>query len=147
MSLSRRRFLEVGTIVAATSAVAVPMQAIESTGMTSSTAPKKSSFHYYSQEQFKTLVGAHFTVDAGLGHGLTMQLEEVEGFAEPKKQEVTGECFALRFKLVRGTHVPQGTYKFDHATAGNDTLLIVPSHRNPADYVAVINHQHPAAVV
>jgi hypothetical protein len=147
MSLSRRRFLEVGTIVAATSAVTVPMQAFESTGAALAAAGNKSSFHFYSAERFQTLVGTHFTVDTGLGRPVTMRLEEVEPFAEPRNQRVTGECFGLRFAVVRGSQAPQGSYVFHHATAGSDTLLIVPSHRDPLDYLAVINHRHRAAVV
>src|SRR5258708_19527536 len=115
MTLSRRRFLEVGSIVAASSAVVVPMHAMGIADTTSNADPGASggsSFHHLSAEQFLKLVGSSFSVDANLGRPLVMELVKVEVFPLPSKQHVTGESFALNFKLTPGSHLPQGPYLF-----------------------------------
>jgi hypothetical protein len=142
MSLSRRRFLEVGSMVAATSAVAVPLQALENAQGRKDEFSSDSSFHHLSSEEFRGLIGTTFVVDAGLGTPLYMELFKVESF--PASKRVMGESFALNFRLERGSHVPQGTYVFNHQTTGKGGLLIVPANHQPAEYVAVINRQRPA---
>ena len=141
MSLSRRRFLEIGSMVAASSAI--PLQASTTSSQTLSTSFPGMSLHHLSFEQARTLVGKRFSVEAGLGRPLQMDLMSVEDL--PRHEDrAAGEAFVLNFHLKRGATVPQGTYQFENVTAGQCSLLIAPSGLKKGHYAAVINHRRPA---
>ncbi len=143
MSLSRRRFLEVGSLVAASSAL--PLQGAASSaaqGVLSHWLPGD-SLHGLTIKQAEELVGLRFFVDAGLGRPLQMDLVSVEGLPRCPGDCATGEAYVLNFQLVRGTTVPQGTYIFSSERSGRCPLLIVPSGPKTRNYAAVINHRRP----
>lgn len=144
MSLSRRKFLEVGSIVAVSSAL--PMQASSTKTVESSALPIDGSLHGITSQQAEELIGSRFSVDAGLGRPLQMELVSVESQAPHVDDGATGESFILQFELVRGASVPQGTYVFEHEKVGTCSLLIVPTRKPSAGYAAVINHRRGAWV-
>src|SRR5690349_5479335 len=104
MSVSRRKFLEVGSLVAVSSAV--PLEAFSKGGSPDSSLWKRPGIHHFTAEQAKALVSSRFSVEAGLGHPLLLQLDEVS--ALPAQAGVSGEAYIMKFTLARGTAVPQG---------------------------------------
>jgi hypothetical protein len=144
MSVSRRRFLEIGSLVTASSAIALHGSAADTAQGLLSASLGKASLHEISAKQAEALVGSRFSVAAGLGQPLQLDLASVENLPRPRKDDgAIGEAFVLKFRLVRGTSVPQGTYVFDNEKIGRCPLLIVPSGSKPAHYAAVINHRRP----
>lgn len=143
MSVSRRRFLEIGSLVTASSAIALQGSATEAAqGVLGASLRNKASLHGLSATQAEALVGSRFSVEAGLGRPLQLDLASVENLPKPPKDDgAKGEAFVLKFRLVRGTSVPQGTYVFDNEKVGRCPLLIVPSGSKPVHYAAVINHR------
>lgn len=140
MSLSRRRFLEVGGIVAATSAI----PATAATAIAAAAEPslfRNPSLHSIPFQEARKLAGSNFSVDAGLGHALQMELVSVDELPAGKNERVAGEAFILTFHLRRGTRPSQGTYTFDHHKLGSCPLFIAPVGGRKNDYAAVINHR------
>lgn len=140
MSLSRRRFLEIGSMVAASSAI--PLQASTTSSQTLSVPSPEMSLHTLSLEGARALIGKRFSVEAGLGRPLQMELTSVEDLPQ-HDDRAAGEAFVLNFNLKRGATVSQGTYRFENATVGQCPLLIAPSGLKKGHYAAVINHRHP----
>lgn len=142
MSLSRRRFLEVGTVVAA--GASVPLHGLAATTAANALGNSGETLHQMSPERLQQFVGTDFAVDAGLGRPLHMELASIESFAEPKVQDnASGHSFVMNFRLMKGSAVRQGTYEFQHKELGKASLLIVPSNTRPTLYAAVINHRRP----
>lgn len=143
MSLSRRRFLEIGGVVAASSAI--PASAGAAVG--AAVVPSISGnplLHSLPFQEARKLVGCDFSVDTGLGQALQMQLISVDELPVSKNERVAGEAFMLRFHLRRGTRPSQGTYTFDHHKLGKCPLFVAPMGGRKDEYAAVINHRKPA---
>ncbi len=144
MSVSRRRFLELGSLVAASSAL--PAMAVAHNSANDQAEFQNPGsvvpMHYRTQAELATYVGSSFSVDGGPENRLIMELERVKNFPRSGKRASTeGECFSLVFRLVRGSAVPQGTYVFEQSKLGRTPLLVVPSNTDPEYYTAVINHR------
>lgn len=143
MGVSRRRFLEVGTVVAASSAAlqgATGAAAVTALGLSS--IERENVLHHLSAEQLQPFVGSRFSVEVGLGAPLQVELAEIHSPCPQKNDDgARGESYALSFRMVRGVTVPQGTYVFEHKKLGRSALLVVPSDSKPTHYVAVINHR------
>ena len=141
MSVSRRRFLEIGSMIAASSAI--PLQGSTTGSQVLSLSSEGTSLHRLSFDEADALVGERFSVDAGLGRPLQMDLVAVDEVPR-HNDRAAGEAFVLNFQLRRGATVPQGTYAFDNPKLGRCSLLIAPSGPKKAHYAAVINHRRPA---
>jgi hypothetical protein len=144
MSVSRRRFLELGSLVAASSTL--PAMAAAHNSANDQIAFQNPAsvvpMHYRTQSELAAYVGSTFSVDGGPENRLMMELERVKNFQRSGKRASTeGECFSLVFRLARGSSVPQGTYVFEHSKLGRTPLLVVPSNTEPQYYTAVINHR------
>jgi hypothetical protein len=144
MSVSRRRFLELGSLVAASSTLPAMAAAHHSANdqMDFQNPDSVVPMHYRTQAELAAYVGSSFSVDGGPENRLTMELDQVKNFPRSgKRSAAEGECFSLVFRLERGSSVPQGTYVFEHKKLGRTPLLVVPSNTEPQYYTAVINHR------
>lgn len=141
MSLSRRQFLEVASMVAASSAV--PLQGASTSVHAIDPSFERTSLHGLSFNEVDRFVGETFSVEAGFGRPLQMVLASVEEL--PRYDDgAAGEAFLMNFCLRLGASLPQGTYIFDNPKIGRCSLLIAPSGSKTKNYAAVINHRRPA---
>jgi uncharacterized protein DUF6916 len=137
MSVSRRKFLEVGSLVAVSSAV--PLEAFSKDNSPFAALWNQPGMHHFTADQARALVNSKFSVEAGLGHPLLLQLDEVTALAE--QAGASGEAYVMKFTLARGTAVPQGTYTFSHGATGSFPMFVVHGDSKPASYIATINHR------
>ncbi len=147
MSVSRRRFLELGTLAIA--ATAVPSQII------AGEKPRRSamgqdlpiegqsevvSLNYMTKDTFARLVNSTFMARDSAGKIVRLTLVSAEQVGTPKgntsvvlripnpaKQIKRTDSFVLRFRTQSGKPLSQGTYSFNHVTLGNFALFIVPA--------------------
>ena len=133
---SRREFLQLGTLaVAATAAPLAPLaNASVGAGSASDTA-----LYHSTPEMLEKHVGTEFVIDRVEAPQVRMLLETISEF--PSLQKASGECFALRFRIVQGGELPEGLYHFQHASLGTTALFITPADRRGLTYSAVINHR------
>ena len=134
MGVTRRRFLEIGTLVAAS--VAVPLQAASQSEFT--------AVSHMTEDTFKPWVGSVFDVYSGAPRPALVVLEEVKNLATSKgatSPDPRKQCFSLGFRSLPGDALPQGTYIFENSALGRFALFIVPSGPGvaPTHYTAIIN--------
>jgi hypothetical protein len=85
---------------------------------------------------FRALRGERFAVWHG-GRQTVVTLTTVQG---SETAGTPAECFSLRFRLVRGRALAQGTYRFSNHSVGSFPLFVVPSgQQKPGSYTAIIN--------
>jgi hypothetical protein len=126
-------------MVAASSAI--PLEGSTTGALELGLSSRGTSLHNLSFQEADTLVGEAFSVEAGLGRPLQMDLVSVDDVPR-HNDRAAGEAFVLNFRLRRGATVSQGTYLFDNARIGKCSLLIAPSGPK-GHYSAVINHRRP----
>lgn len=148
MSISRRRFLKAGTLVALSAALPIsvlgqsrkekdgnPIDPIDQQPVQSD------PLAHYNRSAFASYLNSIFQLYTGYSV-VEVALVEVKDLLPPASSPATGrECFSL---LFRGGSValPQNTYRIDHPSLGSFNLFLVPG--GPDDvgaqsYVAIIN--------
>ena len=146
MSVSRRRFLELGTLAVA--ATALPTKASVGAGSRKSdvieapiqTQSEIVSLNYMNKDMFAGLINSTFVVRDPSGRTVSLKLISVEKMGEtqsgsapilrvpnPAKQIKRTDSFVLRFRSQSGKSLAQGTYSFSHVTLGNFALFVVPA--------------------
>ena len=156
---SRRSFLSTaGTLIAA--AAAAPLAAVRPPRADEGVAPighgvaptsnptnawvtnqpqfKTVVLNQFTPELFQPLVGTTFQAVDDKGRRNTLRLLAVNDLS--KQCHGSRTAFSVRFELISGKQLPQGTYQFSAPTLGPFLLFVVPSKasRN-ATYTAVIN--------
>lgn len=159
-STSRRSFLATaGTLIAA--AAVTPMEAVRPprledaparSGRTGAASPasaannwvnnqplvQSTSPYQFTPELFQPLIGTQFKVADSHSQRATLRLMAVDDL---KKENLASKtAFALRFQLVGGKSLPQGTYQFFTPPLGTFLMFVVPSRPSKnTSYTAVIN--------
>jgi hypothetical protein len=143
MAVSRRRFLEVGSMFAASIAVATNGMAQVANGVGSrpSLGGGGANLLTMTQATFKPLIGSVFLISTQTSTVISVVLTSVKESPATATPPVT-DAFTLSFSsLPIGSPLPQGTYVFRHAALGSFSLFIVPSRPGaPRSYSAVFNH-------
>lgn len=155
MSVSRRRFLELGTLAVA--ATALPSQVAHAAKPGSSRVALESpiepplkppirtqsevvSLNYMTKDTFAGLVNSTFSARDSAGKLFNLTLVSAEDLSapinneapvlrvpNPAKQVVRTNTFVLRFLSQSGKPLAQGTYSFNHMSLGTFALFIVPA--------------------
>ena len=145
MAISRRHFLEVGSLFAAS--VAVATNGIAQAAGGGGTVPGLpgqgggANLLTMTRDTFKPLIGSVFLVRTQASTLIPVVLTSVKELPATGTQPVT-DTFTLSFRsLPIGNPLQQGTYTFRHAALGSFPLFIVPSGPGaPRSYSAVFNH-------
>lgn len=96
------------------------------------------SLYQFTPQLFQPLVGTTFQAVDGSGRQVALRLITVTDLRQQCRGSQT--AFALRFQLLGGKPLPQGTYQFSSPPLGTFLLFVVPSRPSKgATYTAVIN--------
>lgn len=153
MSLSRRKFLQVGAVAAVSASAPLSMTALAATakstqaGLTKAVAKSASSnsVALMNKAQFEAHLNTTFFISTTGKHELPVRLVKLEDRVPEALQEAAAfrgrECFALGFagptKSLR-----QDTYRIRHASLGEFDIFLglVKDKKHGMVYEAVINH-------
>jgi hypothetical protein len=145
MSISRRKFLKVGTLVALSAAIPVSVfgqNRKDGDGNPVDQQPiQLDPLAHYTRSAFSSYVNSIFQIYTGYSV-VEVALAEVNDLMPAGSTPANGrECFSL---LFRGGIValPQNTYRIDHPSLGSFKLFLVPGSPDNVgaqSYVAIIN--------
>lgn len=145
MSLSRRKFLKAGTLVAISAGI--PLQSI-----VAQTIPQASALLpinslnaglNLNREIFARLLNTKFSFAHNNLAGVGVKLIEVYDLT-PKTAASGKECFGVVFVGPRGTPLRQDTYSVTHKSLEEFEMLVVPMARRKEGmyYEAIFNRLH-----
>ncbi|MEO8436272.1 MAG: hypothetical protein ABI596_15325 [Pyrinomonadaceae bacterium] len=151
MSLSRRKFLRAGTLVAL--AAGIPAKAVlaETLVVPNSPLPAYPNFRAalsLNREAFSRCLNTRFSFVHGEATPVAVKLIEVNDLtpnANRPSAEATGkECFAAVFIGSHNAPLRQETYTVTHESLGRFSMLVVPvaSNKEGLYYEAVFNRLH-----
>lgn len=153
MSISRRKFLQVGAVaaVAAGTPLSIAASAIAAKSSTASSlkastkAASSISINHMSKAQFASQLNTTFFIRSTGAHELPVQLIELEDRVPEPLQDAAAlrgkECFSLAFRGP-AKNINQDTYRVRHTTLGEFDLFIgaVKNKKHGRIYEAIINH-------
>jgi len=140
MVVSRRHFLEVGSMFATSAAVAANAIAqMAGSGTSSSATVGAANLLTMTQATFKPLKGQVFYISTHTSGVVPVILTSV---TSPTAADASTDTFTVTFSAQPTSKLlPQGTYVFRQATLGSFQLFIVPAGQGaPRSYSAVFNH-------
>ena len=148
MSLSRRKFLRAGTIVALSAGIPLKTIVGETLSHPESLLPtvdhRKAGWHL-NREAFARNVNTKFSFDLGHGETVGVKLIKVNDLTPEAAKSATGrECFAAVFVGSNNQPLRQETYLVTHSKLGRFSMLIVPMGRDKEGfyYEALFNRLH-----
>jgi hypothetical protein len=132
--LSRRTFVKATGLVVVGGA-ALPLDVALAAGRLGATQHVP-----LTKRTFLALRGERFVVQRDSRHA-ALELVSVTDFDASRTGGQRTECFALRFRQVRGRHLAQATYLFHHHSVRPFHLFIVPgaADRKTRSVTAIIN--------
>ena len=147
MSITRRKFLKAGTLVALSAAIPLkvvgqqPHKVNDGNPIDQSKDATADPLSSYNRAAFESYLNSIFRLYTGYST-IDVALVEVKDLAPGTNTAQTGaECFSL---LFRGGSValPQNTYKIEHPSLGTFPLFLVPGKpddNGAQSFVAIIN--------
>lgn len=145
MSISRRKFLQAGTIAAISVGIPLKVLASESSSANSKLLPglAGSSRSSLDSELFSRYVNTQFTLRSGQTE-TKFTLMEVRHWTSlgSKKSPDGKECFSLIFDRSGNERLAQGTYAATHSALGEFPLFVVPAGKTERKYEALFNRLH-----
>jgi hypothetical protein len=142
VSVSRRKFLEMGSLLAATG-VAMPLEAATKHLNADFGMPDQSqvvALNYFTVDSLQQYVGTNFTVQDTAKTSVTFSLAAVKTLSQ-RSMGPAIDGFTMQFRNKSTRFLPQGTYTFVHHNLGTFKLFIVPAGKSKSSaYFAVINH-------
>jgi hypothetical protein len=147
MSITRRKFLKAGTLVALSAAIPLkvagqqPRKVNDGNPIDQSKDVAADPLSQYGKSAFSSYLNSVFRLYTGYST-IDVALVEVKDLAPGTNTAQTGaECFSL---LFRGGNValPQNTYKIEHPSLGTFPLFLVPGKpddNGAQSFVAIIN--------
>ena len=147
MSLSRRKFLRAGTLVALAAGIPLKSLVAKTISQTSSFLPTDDQLNagsYLNRESFSRHLNTKFSFALKERRGVPVKLIEVNDLT-PKTMATSGkECFAAVFLGPRNAPLRQETYSVTHESLGKFDMLVVPiaSHSEGVYYEAIFNRLH-----
>ena len=152
MSITRRKFLRAGTLVALSAAVPLKSVLLVS-GQTRKGGGKGNPGDHltsqnpsdllasYSKSAFSSYINSIFRLYTGYSSVDVMLVQVADMEPEVKGTPAGGECFSLVF-VGGSAALSQGTYRVEHASLGSFQLFLVPGGSDKygaQSYVAIIN--------
>jgi uncharacterized protein DUF6916 len=142
VSVSRRKFLEMGSLLAATG-VAMPLEAATkhlNADFGMSDQSQVVALNYFTVDSLQQYVGTNFTVQDTAKTSVTFSLAAVKTLSQ-RSMGPAIDGFTMQFRNKSTRFLPQGTYTFVHHNLGTFKLFIVPAGKSKSSaYFAVINH-------
>jgi hypothetical protein len=146
MSISRRKFLKAGTIVAISAGIPLNVLANGSAGAGSlifpglgSSAPRSAM----DSEVFARFLNTQFTLRQGETQAKFTLVEVRHWNKRSSKKTADGkECFSLIFENAGSERLTQDTYTAAHSSLGEFPLFVVPSGKTQKKYEALFNRLH-----
>jgi hypothetical protein len=137
MSVTRRKFMKAGIMVAACAGIPLKAQltgaqkvvdsSLKTPSAVKATSPEAADMlGYYNKSTFTPHVNTTFLVrlnDSTVGR---IKLVEVKDYTNASGAAAGQERFSLFFKARGGVNIPQNTYEVEHAALGTFSLFIVP---------------------
>ena len=142
MSISRRKFLRAGSMVALAAAIPVSVLGQSWKDRDGNPGdPQPDPLSHYNEAAFKSYLNSIFQIHAGSSI-VEVQLVRVKDLPAGGPAAPAGsECFSLLF--VGGSKpLEQSTYRIDHPSLGSFLLFLVPSGSDDVgaqSYIATIN--------
>jgi hypothetical protein len=146
MSLSRRKFLRAGTLVAVAAGIPMKTLVARTVSQPRSFLPttRLNAGSNLNRESFARYLNTKFSFAREELQGLSVKLIEVNDLT-PKTMATSGkECFGLVFIGPRNAPLRQETYAVTHESLGKFDMLVVPiaSQREGVYYEAIFNRLH-----
>jgi hypothetical protein len=150
MSLSRRHFVQLGSITLLAGTVLPAAFAQEESGDETFSPEKLATLDGVSRQAFEPYLGERFAISQegqSLGKLTLIEIKEIttpaSAAAKTLKKNAAAQAlmgFALRFQGSGGM-LPQGTYTFSQPALGTFPLFIVPAGPGvkPPTYTAIFN--------
>ncbi len=153
MSITRRKFLRAGTLVALSAAVPLKSALLvsgqkngkgggnDNPGDQLTTQNPSDLLASYSKSVFSSYVNSIFRLYTGYSTVDVMLVQVDDGEAPAKAAPAGGECFSLVF-AGGSVALPQDTYHLEHPALGSFQLFLVPGGPDKygaQSYVAIIN--------
>jgi len=148
LSISRRKFLRAGTLVALATALplnSVVAQQLSDGGNLIDLNPAELAqdpLANYTKSTFVQYLNSIFRLSGGIYQPVDVTLTEVTDMMPANTPQAPGrECFSLLFR-GEAVALPQGTYTVEHASLGRFALFLVPAGtdaRGVQGYLATIN--------
>jgi len=146
MSLSRRKFLRAGTLVAI--AAGIPLKTLMGQTITQSSALLPTSGRLnagfnLNREIFARHLNTMFSFSRNNFVGVGVKLVEVNDLT-PKTAATGKECFGVVFVGPRNSPLRQDTYSVTHKSLEKFEMLVVPmaSRKEGIYYEAIFNRLH-----
>ena len=143
MSLSRRKFLRAGTLVAISASIPSRSLAARTVSQLSSFLPAGNQLAL-NRDSFSRHLNTRFSFAHKELQGVSVKLIEVNDLT-PKTMAAAGkECFAVVFIGPRNAPLRQETYAVTHESLGRFDMLVVPiaRQREGVYYEAIFNRLH-----
>jgi hypothetical protein len=146
MSISRRKFLKAGTIVAIAAGIPLNVLASGTASADSSFFPGFGSLPLPSSmdsELFSRYLNTQFTLRRGQTETKFKLVEVRHWTARGAKKPADGkECFSLIFENAGPEQLTQDTYTVAHSSLGEFPLFLVPAAKTAKKYEALFNRLH-----
>jgi hypothetical protein len=149
MSLSRRKFLRAGTLVAISAGIPLRTLVAETLSQPSSFLPANTQLNaglYLNRETFSRYLNTKFSFSHEAVEAVAVKLIEVNDLTPNTVGPAAAgkECFALVFRGSHNAPLRQETYTVTHESLGKFDMLVVPIARNKEGvyYEAVFNRLH-----
>jgi hypothetical protein len=139
MTISRRKFIKAGIIVAACAGLPLKDQFAKAqevggqrlkTPAVTKALPRDQTdiLDYYNRSTFAAYVNTEFSVRVSASKVRRIKLVEVRDYAGASNRAAASEdCFSLFFTAPSSRFFPQDTYEVEHAALGKFMLFIVPT--------------------
>lgn len=145
MSISRRKFLQAGSIAAIAAGIPLKVLASESSSAKSKLFPglASSPLRSMDSELFSRYLNTQFTLRRGQAEAKFTLVEVRHWTARASKKAPEGrECFSLIFEKAGKERLPQDTYTATHSALGEFPLFVVPAGKTQKKYEALFNRLH-----
>jgi len=147
MSLSRRKFLRAGTLVAISAGIPLKTLVASTISQSSSFLPTDNQLNaapYLNRESFSRHLNTKFSFAHKDLQGVSVKLIEVNDLITKTITTSGKECFAVVFRGPRNAPLRQETYAVTHQSLGKFDMLVVPiaSHPEGVYYEAIFNRLH-----
>lgn len=138
MAISRRKFINAGTLVAL--AAAIPLKAtakiLNGVGSLGAAPTLSDRVSYLDMNMFSSCLQTDFYLNRGAAGAATVKLTEVHDWRTDNSGK---ECFSLMFRGSETTRLAQDTYQVEHGALGKFEMLLVPVGKRSGRYEAVFN--------
>jgi hypothetical protein len=144
MSLSRRKFLRAGTLVAVSAAFPLKTLVAATAERPSSLIPNRGHLgagSFLNQERFSRCLNTKFTFYSKDRQAVSVKLVEVYDLTSKSVTPTAKECFGVVFRGPRTAPLRQETYTVEHESLGKFDMLVVPitSRKEGQYYEAIFN--------